>query len=315
MGAIRLAAAQSWSIFPAIYTFPMAASTHDMAMRSFIMSLARLGGDIARRHFRSPHLSVDSKGRGDYVSHVDRQIEDAIATRIRALHPDHRIIGEEAMAGDDSQGVGEGPCWIIDPIDGTTNFIRGIASFAISIAYCHRNNQPQVAVVYDPIADEMFIGERGAGLWVGSQRVYSSGCANMGEALVATAMPFRVLDALDDCMQVWRRVQPQIDDMRRSGSAALDLAYVAVGRIDAYYELGIWCWDTAAGELLVRCGGGAATDFNGKSEGLLSRRSIVAAATPALHAQLLPEVSVLASWLHRDLYRASSSGGGPFPPV
>lgn len=276
-------------------------------MRSFIMSLARLGGDIAKRHFRSPHVSVDSKGRGDYVSHVDRQVEDAIATRIRAHHPNHRIIGEEDVLGQGHSQVDDGPCWIIDPIDGTTNFIRGIASFAISIAFCQRAGQPQVGVVYDPIADEMFIAEHGAGLWLGSQRMYSSGCKQLDEALVATSIPFRVLDALDDYMQVWHRLQPKIDDMRRSGSAALDLAYVAVGRLDAYCELGIWSWDTAAGELLVRCGGGVATDFLGQSDGLLQRRSILAAASSQLHQQLLQEIAPLQPWLARAPYAPQAS--------
>ena len=207
-------------------------------MRSFIMELARTGGALARKYFRNGKPNVDVKGRGDYVSHVDRLVEEAITTRIHAHYPDHCIIGEEGQARWQRRGHPDGPCWIIDPIDGTTNFLRGIAQFAISIAFCDENGQAKLGVVYDPMADELFIGERDAGLWLGSERIYSSGCTRLSKPLVATSIPFRQMQALDASIQTLHGLQPQIDDIRRSGSAALDLAYVASGRLDAYYWWG-----------------------------------------------------------------------------
>jgi myo-inositol-1(or 4)-monophosphatase len=267
------------------------------SLRSFITDLATAGGHIAREHFHTlTHSDVRVKADRDYVSHADRLVEDTIIRQIRAQHPDHQILGEESGAGGHPRNPDA--LWIIDPIDGTTNFIHGIAQFAVSIAFCDRSG-PVVAAVYDPIAEELFLAERGVGLWLNHQPRQTSSCANLRAALVATAMPFRSPGVHDEALAVFGHVQQACDDQRRAGAASLDLAYVAVGRLDAYYELGIHPWDTAAGELLVRCGGGVATDYRGASDGLLRRRSIVAAATPTVHAELLAQVAPLAPWLDR----------------
>ncbi|MDA3959244.1 MAG: inositol monophosphatase family protein [Planctomycetota bacterium] len=269
-------------------------------MRSFLIQLAKLGGSIALQHFRTVDLAqADRKGRSDYVSHVDRRVEDALATRIRHRFPDHQLLGEEAHRERPPVGT---PYWVIDPIDGTTNFLRGLPGWAISIAFVDESGLPRHGVIYDALLDECYIGERGAGVWINEQRVYSSGCRSLDRALVACSLPFRSLDALDDVAAVVCAIQRECDDIRRSGCAALDLAAVATGRVDAYWELGIYPWDTAAGELLVRCGGGAATDFHGEEGSLLSRRSILAAASPALHEQLAQHVFALAPWLTRAPY-------------
>ena len=270
-------------------------------MRSFVIELVKTGGRIAREHFSTvAQHDVRTKGNRDYVSHVDGLVEDALIRRIKAHYPDHGIPGEESGSG--GHPINASACWIIDPIDGTTNFIHGIPTFALSIAFCD-DQGPHTGVVFDPMLNEMFIAERGLGVWLNNERAQTSRCSGIGSALIASAMPFRFPMALDDSMAVFATVQKQCDDHRRSGSAALDLAYTAVGRLDAYYELGIYPWDTAAGELLVRCGGGVASDFNGRTEGLLARRSMVAAATPELHAQLLAEVAPLAAWLERPPFR------------
>ncbi len=273
-------------------------------MRSFLMDLANHGGRIAREHFA--HVSMkdaQAKGHRDFVSHVDRLVEDAIIGRIHAHYPDHRILGEETSGSHPLSPLDDGPCWIIDPIDGTTNFLHGVPMFAISIAYCDRNCDPRHSIVYDPMRDEAFIGERGAGLWLNGNRMYSSGGNDLAKSLIATALPFKHLEPLDDVIRVLAALQRRCLDHRRAGSAALDLAYVACGRLDGYWELGIHPWDTAAGELLVRCGGGAATDFRGATTALPHRRSIVAGATPALHATLLAAVNELAPWLDHPLYK------------
>jgi myo-inositol-1(or 4)-monophosphatase len=256
-------------------------------MLNFILELAQQGGKIAREHFSQVSIKdAAAKGSRDYVSHVDRLIEDAIISRIRAQYPGHVVIGEESYRG--SLGnLGKEPCWIIDPIDGTTNFLHGIPAFAISIAFCDENVNPRHAIVYDPMRDERFVAERGAGLWLNERRVYSSGCADLSKALLATGLPFKNIAPLDDAMAVLTDLQRRCGDHRRAGSAALDLAYTAIGRLDGYWELGIWPWDVAAGELLVRCGGGVATDFHGQTGNLGRRRSIVAAATPTIHHELI----------------------------
>lgn len=272
-----------------------------MSQLGLLTELAKAGGRIAREHFAAvKDQDITVKADRDYVSHVDRQVEAEVVRRIRARHPDHQILGEEGSPGTVTPAEHEAhrPLWIVDPIDGTTNFIHGIPAFAISIAFIDAG-APRFAAVYNPIADELFTAERGAGVWLNGQRRYCSPCAELSRALIATAMPFRFPQAHDDALRVFDRVQRACDDQRRGGSAALDMAYVAVGRLDAYYELGIYPWDTAAGELLVRCGGGVATDFRGETDGLVKRRSMVCAATPTLHAALLEEARPLADWLDR----------------
>ncbi len=272
-------------------------------MRGFLVELAKVAGTIARQHYATvSDRDVSRKGDRDYVSHVDRMVEDTLVRRIRSHYPDHQIMGEEGSANA-SQIEAHRPLWIIDPIDGTTNFIHGIPAFAVSIAFSDRG-ETQHGIVYDPLRDEAFVAERGAGTWLNGQRVYTSGCASIERALLATAVPFRFPVALDDSLAVFGAVQRQCDDQRRGGSAALDLAYTAVGRLDGYYELGIYPWDTAAGELLVRCAGGVATDYAGQTADLLHRRSLVAGASAGLHAQLLAQVAPLAPWLKKPPFSA-----------
>ena len=253
-------------------------------MRSFMVELAQVAGKLARKHFRSLGDNATSKkGRNDYVTYVDRNIEETLAIRIKAHYPDHLIVGEETHEASSDLANYDGPAWIIDPIDGTTNFVRGIPHFAISIAFCDRGFEPRHSVIYDPMKDEIFYAERNAGMWLNNERVYTSECKVLEDSIVACAPSFRTMDASQDVFTVLQNLQPKIDDMRRAGSAALDLAYTAVGRCDAYWELGIWPWDTAAGELIVRCAGGKVSDVNGNEDALLTRRSIVAAASPELH--------------------------------
>ncbi|NRA40536.1 MAG: inositol monophosphatase, partial [Planctomycetes bacterium] len=272
-------------------------------MRSFMIELAQVGGKIARQHFRSlGHNDTDRKGRNDYVTFVDKNIEDIISTRIHSQYPEHMIIGEESAAQLKAAPDYNGPAWIIDPIDGTTNFVRGIPHFAISIAYCDKDFEPRYAVVYDPIKEEMFYAERNAGTWLNNERVYTSECKTLDQSIVACAAPFRSMNASDDIFTVMKNLQPQVDDIRRIGSSALDLAYTAVGRCDAYWELGIWPWDTAAGELLIRSAGGTVTDFRGDEKALLSRRSIIAAATPELHELIYSACADVRPWADRDPY-------------
>jgi myo-inositol-1(or 4)-monophosphatase len=270
-------------------------------MRGFAVELARAGGRIAREHFRHvAEKDVRAKGSRDYVSHVDHLVEDAIVRRIRSRFAEHRILGEEGgLIGDEVEGdQSHRPLWIIDPIDGTTNFIHGVPWFAVSIAYTI-GGETVDAVVYDPVRDEAFIGERGAGLWVNSERASTSGCRDLSRALLATGLPFKHPECLDDAVHVLHEVQRRCDDHRRTGSAALDMAYVAAGRLDGYYEIGVHPWDVAAGDLLVRCAGGVATDLRGGQPPLTERRSVLCAASGDLHAALADLCAPLAAWTTR----------------
>lgn len=264
-------------------------------MHDFIVELARLGAGLAREHF-APMIrhQVREKSVHDYVSQVDGLVETALVERIRQRFPGHRILGEEGGPS----GGSDDAWWIIDPIDGTTNFIHGIPHFAVSIAFCDRQGI-QTGVVLDVMRDELFLAARGQGLSVNGRRVTTSGCGQLAQALVATALAFRFPVAHDDVMAVFAAVQRSCDDHRRGGSASLDLAWVASGRLDAYYELGIYPWDIAAGLLLVQEGGGVTSDYQGRDDHLLEQRSVVAGATPALHRELLSQVAPLVPWLTR----------------
>jgi len=276
-------------------------------MRNELVELGRIAGETVREHFRNLDGKVQVKGRNDYVSYVDRRVEDLLITRIRGRHPEHGIVAEETADRIDAAAT-RGPTWIIDPIDGTTNFVRGIAHFAISIAFCDADLDPLVGVVYDPVADEMFVGERGAGAWLGGERIATSPCTRLADALLASALPFKHRESIRDVGAVLLDLQERCDDHRRRGSAALDLAHLACGRVDGYWELGISAWDVAAGELLVRAAGGRATGFDGAAADLGARRSICAAASAELHGELLAAVAPLHGWLDRAPFRADPAG-------
>lgn len=274
-------------------------------LRAFAVDLAEAAGSLALSHAPSvDRATVQAKRDRDYVSHVDQLVERDIVARIRAHFPGHAILGEESGSsvgtnvGSTGEGANGAPLWVIDPIDGTTNFIHGLPQWSVSIALCVAG-VPQVAVVRDPCKEETFSAERGQGAWLDGQPMKTSGCAALRQALVATAMPFRFSEVHIEALRVFGGVQASCDDQRRAGSAALDLAWVAAGRLDAYYELGIYPWDIAAGELLVTEAGGVVSDYAGKTSGLLQRRSVIAAATVTVQSELLTHVAPLAPWLAR----------------
>lgn len=265
-------------------------------LREFAIDLAVTAGRLAQSHAPSvDHATVQAKRDRDYVTQVDQLVERAIVARIRARFPDHAILGEESGS---TAGTSGAPLWVIDPIDGTTNFIHGLPQWSVSIALCIAD-VPQIAVVRDPCKAETFSAERGQGAWLNGLPMTASGCATLRQALVATAMPFRFSETHAEALRVFGEVQAACDDQRRGGSAALDLAWVAAGRLDAYYELGIYPWDIAAGDLLVSEAGGVVSDYTGRTAGLLHRRSVVAAATATVQSELLARVAPLVPWLGR----------------
>jgi myo-inositol-1(or 4)-monophosphatase len=247
------------------------------------LEAARLGGEILRRHLEgAPDLAVTEKGRNDYVTRADREAEEAVVSLIRSRHPEHGFRAEESPAS-----PGTGAEWIIDPLDGTTNFIHRYPFFATSVAV-RAEGVLQAGAVYDPVRDEMFAAARGWGATLNGSPIRISGCPDLSGALLVTGFPFRSLAALPRFLDSLERLIRASSGVRRDGSAALDCCYVACGRYDGFWECALSAWDIAAGALIIREAGGVVTDFEG-ADGFLDSGDIVAS-SPGMHPAFLGEV-------------------------
>ncbi len=219
---------------------------------------ARSAGDLIVRHMnRLDELTVTSKNPNDFVSEVDRQAEETIIRILHRAYPDHGFLAEEG-----GETPGNDYLWIIDPLDGTTNFLHGFPSFAVSIGLRHKGKLEQ-AVVYDPLQQEMFTASRGVGALLNNRRIRVSRRPGLAGALLGTGFPFKAQQHLDTYLATFKALFPETAGIRRQGSAALDLAYVAAGRLDGFWEIGLNPWDIAAGALLIREAGGIVGDFQG----------------------------------------------------
>lgn len=227
-------------------------------MVNIAVRAARSAGNIIARHMdRLDTLTVEAKGHNDFVSEVDRMAEQEIISVLRKAYPHHAILGEE------SGGQGENEYeWVIDPLDGTTNFLHGVPHYAVSIALRHRGRL-EVGVIYDPIRQELFTAHRGGGALLDGRRIRVSNRPDINGALVGTGFPFRAQHHFPAYMKMFTALTEKVSDLRRAGAAALDLAYVAAGRLDGYWEIGLQPWDMAAGVLLVKEAGGIVSDFKG----------------------------------------------------
>ncbi len=220
-----------------------------------MMKTARKAGRALLKDFGEvENLQVSSKGPGDFVSRADRTAEQTIREELLHARPSYGFLGEEGKEID-----GEDPTrrWIVDPLDGTTNFLHGLPHWAISIALEHKGNVV-AGVVYDPVKDEMFYAEKGGGAWLNESRLRVSGRHRMIESIFATGLPFAGRADLPETIQDLARILPSCAGVRRFGAAALDLAYVAAGRYDGFWERGLHIWDMAAGLIIVREAGGIA---------------------------------------------------------
>jgi myo-inositol-1(or 4)-monophosphatase len=218
-----------------------------------IRAARRAGNVIFRSLNRLESLEVSAKGRNDFVTDVDRNAEQEIIETIRRAYPDHGFLAEESGA---TAGKGDEFVWIIDPLDGTTNFLHGFPQFCVSIAVQHRG-RIEHAVIYDPMRQELFTASRGQGAQLDDKKMRVSKSKGLDGALVGTGFPYRAnLRWLDSYLAMFKAVTLATAGLRRPGSAALDLAWVAAGRTDAFWELGLSPWDTAAGSLLITEAGG-----------------------------------------------------------
>ncbi|MEO6798529.1 MAG: inositol monophosphatase family protein [Rhodanobacter sp.] len=231
---------------------------------------ARSAGNVILRYMnRIDGLNVVEKQQWDFVSEVDKLAEAEIIKELRRAYPDHAILAEE------SGQTGKGPLtWVIDPLDGTHNYLRGIPHFSVSIALLDKG-VPIHAVVFDPLRDELYTASKGDGAYLNDRRMRVGKRESLSGAMVATGFPFRQRAHLDAQLDMTRAILDQAEDIRRSGSAALDLAYVAAARYDAYFEIGLKPWDMAAGVLLVREAGGHYCDFAGR-DGIPASGNIIA---------------------------------------
>lgn len=251
-----------------------------------IKAARRAGNIINRASLNIEQLQVETKGPLDFVTEVDRAAEAAIIEIITDAYPDHDILAEESGHVSEENRMSD-YCWIIDPLDGTTNFIHGFPQYAVSIALSYRENII-IAVVYDPTRDELFTAEKGAGAFLNNKRIRVSKRHALKDSLIATGSPFRDLPALDAFLPILKRVVSQAAGVRRPGAASLDLAYVACGRLDGYFEFDLSPWDIAAGCLIAKEAGALVTDTDGEGD-YLDTGNIVAA-TPRVFPALLTAI-------------------------
>lgn len=235
----------------------------------------RAGDLILRRLNDLDNITVELKGQNDYVSEVDRLAEQDIIETIHRNYPDHAIIGEESGKRETDSDY----TWVIDPLDGTTNFLHGFPVFSVSIAIKYRGRL-EYGVIYDPLRQELFSTTRGGGVQLENRRLRVGKRRTLEGALIGTGFPYRRNDYLDGYLRMFRRILQDTAGIRRAGSAALDLAYVAAGRLDGFFELDLKEWDVAAGTLMVQEAGGLIGAPDGGAE--ISAEGDILAANPRL---------------------------------
>ena len=251
------------------------------ALVNIAVRAARRAGDLIMRNLPRLHeLTVTAKSRNDFVTEVDRLAEREIIETIRHSYPDHAFLAEESGESGSGSDV-----WIIDPLDGTTNFVHGFPIFAVSIAF-QRRGTLEHAVVYDPAQQELFTATRGDGAELEGRRIRVSGQRALEGALIGTGFPYHQnAEHIDAYLAMFKTVCTRAAGIRRPGAAALDLAYVAAGRLDGFWEIGLRAWDIAAGALLIREAGGLIGDLRGDDAYLESGN--VVAGGPKVFAELL----------------------------
>jgi myo-inositol-1(or 4)-monophosphatase len=249
-------------------------------MVNIAVRAARSAGNIIVRSLdRLDTVAVHSKDRNDYVTEVDRQAEQEIIAVLRKAYPGHGILAEESGVHD-----GDEYQWIIDPLDGTTNFLHGFPQFSVSIALRQRGRLEH-AVVYDPLGQELYTATRGSGALLNDRRIRVSTRRSLDGALLGTGFPYRDQQHLDAYLGMFRALLPKTAGIRRAGSAALDLAYVAAGRLDGFWEIGLAEWDMAAGVLLIQEAGGLCGDLAAGHD--FMRSGNLVAGNPKVFADIL----------------------------
>ena len=258
---------------------PVRAVSHHPLLNIAIRAARQAGNVIAHNVDRFDAFTVSEKATNDFVTEIDRVAERRIIDTIRRSHPDHAFLAEESGAWGRSDFE-----WIIDPLDGTTNFVHGFPHVAVSIAVRHRG-RIEHGVVFDPLRRELFTASRGSGAQLDDRRIRVTARNNLKGALLGAGFPFRELDRIETYLESLSALISGSAQIRRSGSAALDLAYVAAGRLDGFWETGLAPWDIAAGALMVQEAGGIVAEPSGGSDYMMSGN--VAAANPRVLRAML----------------------------
>jgi myo-inositol-1(or 4)-monophosphatase len=279
-----------------------------VAVRSAIINVMtraaeRAAKGLVRDFGEVENLQVSRKGPADFVSTADMQAERILREELHKARPDYGFLMEESGESGDKNARAR---WIVDPLDGTTNFLHGLAHWCISIAL-EGEGEIVAAVLYDPIKDEMFWAEKGAGAFVNSRRLRVSARRNLSDCLIATGIPFAGRGDADAYLPEMGRVMTKVAGIRRMGSAALDLAYVAAGRYDGYWESGLSPWDIAGGVLLVTEAGGFVTELDGGRDPIL--QGSVLAGNPHIHPLLGEVLRPPASFKARSVLAQETAGG------
>lgn len=253
-------------------------------MLNTAIKAARRGAAIINRaSFDIDRITVTEKAPNDFVTEIDQAAEQAIIDILKNAYPDHAILAEESGASDNLHDENEN-VWIIDPLDGTTNFIHGFPQYCVSIALQQRGQITQ-AVVYDPVRNDLFTATKGAGAYLNDKRIRVTKRDKIGDALIGTGFLYNGESDLDEHMKMFRIMTEKSAGVRRPGAAALDLAYVAAGRLDGFFEKKLKPWDIAAGALLITEAGGIVGTFAGESDYLY--KGNVIAGTPKVFAQMV----------------------------
>ncbi len=253
-------------------------------MLNIAIRAARSAGDtIVREMDRVSDISIDIKGKNDFVTEVDRQAEHIIIETIKKAYPDHAFLAEESGKSGDSEYI-----WIIDPLDGTTNFLHGIPHFAVSIALQYKGRLDQ-AVIYDPVKQELFTASQGKGAQLNNKKIRVSPQKTLDGALLATGFPFGDNPKVDEFINSFKSLYSSIAGIRRAGVASLDLAYVACGRFDGFWEYSLKPWDIAAGVLIIQEAGGISSEISGGVDFMESGN--IVSANPKLIKAILQKIS------------------------
>ncbi len=273
-------------------------------MLNIAIKAARAAGAIINRaSLDVERLTVTAKSHNDFVTEVDEAAENVIIETILGAYPSHGILAEES--GQTRGNKHSEFVWIIDPLDGTTNFIHGFPVYAVSIALAWRG-QVQQAVVYDPSRNDLFYASRGKGAYLNDRRLRVSKRTRMLDSLIGTGFPFRKGDNFQRYMKMFEEVMVQCAGLRRPGAASLDLCYVAAGYYDGFFETGLNPWDVAAGSLIITEAGGLVGNFTGESDFLYQRE--IVAGTPRIYGQLVKTLAPYTRVIADDAADADGEG-------
>jgi myo-inositol-1(or 4)-monophosphatase len=254
---------------------------HSALLNVMVKAARKAARQLIRDFGEVEKLQVSMKGPANFVSAADKRAEETLKTELLNARPGYSFVGEE---GGKIEGSDKSHTWFVDPLDGTTNFLHGIPQFAISIGL-EREGTLIAGLILNPVTDELFLAERGKGAFLNDKRIRVAARKNMGEAVLSCGLPHYGRGDLELFRKEFSAIQDKVAGIRRFGAAALDLAFIAAGRFDIYWERNLSAWDMAAGTLIVREAGGYVTDLDDKDE--MFTKGHIAAGNPVLHGELL----------------------------